>query len=275
MNADLNRNQCSGSVDQTIEKMHAVLRLNPGDTVIRRTLAQLLRKVDRLCEAQENYDRLVMDTQAQDATVWLEAGTLADAIGDHAQAIKRLERAVALTRGDEAAALEALALAHMHGGRLEVAGRCWWRLTRLTKSTPRAWAGLLVCALARGRTTLAAKAERAISRDASPSKRCAELAKLWPQAAAATVIARSIGSAASAPTKPLGLLDSLLSKATVTLDRHVTSFPLRADSHYHLARCRHGLGQTRAADQAVKAALAINPGYIAAAKLAGDLAQAA
>jgi tetratricopeptide (TPR) repeat protein len=275
MNADSKHNQRSGSVDQTIEKMRQKLHRNPGDTAVRRALAQLLQRVDRLCEAQEHYDRLVTGNPTQDATVWLEAGTLADAIGDDARAIKRLECAVTLADGNESEALEALALAHMHGGRLEVAGRCWWRLTRVGAPAIRAWAGLLVCALARGRSTLATKAERAVSRHASPAQRCAELAKLWPAAAAATVIARHIGSAASAPARPLGLLDSLLSKAAETLDRHATGFPLRADSHYHLARCRQGLGQQQAAEQAVKAALAINPGYIAAAKLDGDLKQAA
>ena len=291
-----------GMLDEAIEQMRHVVRLEPGNAASRRTLAELLQdrdpqasidllqqldpeganpvtqlltarlchQADRLRDAQEIYHALLR-ARPEDATVWLEAGKLADALGDDAVAIARLERAAALSRGGRSAALTALALAHMHAGRTAVAGRCWWRLARSQGHQLQAWAGLMVCALACRRPALAEKASRILSRHWSAAERSAAVARLWPHGAGGTVIRRTIGADASSPAEADSPLDGLLAGAVDTFVRHLEQYPGRADANYHMARCRHALGEAPGARRAVLAALARNPRYDAARQLADEL----
>ena len=294
-----------GQLDEAINQLRHVVRLAPSDDGNRRTLAELLQRrdpeaavdllfevdltesdpvtqllaarlcqgVDRLRDAHDLYDHLLR-TRPDDVTVWLEAGKLADAVGDDALARRRLERAAVLTHGSQAEVRQALALAHMHAGRNAAAGRCWWQLTREMEQPLQAWAGLLVCALACDRPKLALHADQALD-GYPPTERRAALARLWPHAAGGTVISQTLYEAAPQPAEPDSPLEDLLTQAVDTLALHVEAFPARADSHYHLAQCSNALGQTRRADQATQTALKLNPDYRSAHDLASQLAEAA
>ena len=294
--------QRRGLTDAAIEHVRHLVRLEPTNGASRRMLAELLQdrdpeasidlltrldgaatdtttqlltarlcqKVDRLRDAQELCDSLLHQLPA-DATVWLESGRLADAIGADALAVTRLERAAALAGGDKAPALTSLALAHMHAGRLATAGRCWWRLARSGGPQEQAWAGLMVCAVACARPALAEKAGGILSMHADEAERRAAIAELWPHAACGSVIRKTIRFDAPAPAEPASTLDALLDSASETLARNAKDHPDRADGHYHLALCHASLGRPQDAGRETRAALALNPAYAAARDLSDQL----
>ena len=292
----------NGLLDEAAEQMRHVVRLEPTNATARRTLAGLIQKGDpqasidllmqdeaatsspvtqllaaRLChevgrlrDAQDIYDRLLKD-RPDDPTVWLEAGKLADATGADSLAVSRLERAVALADNGKDVAIAALALSHMHAGRLAEAGRCWWRATRCCPDNPRAWAGLLVCALACDRTALAARAGHVLDLHWSKSERRAAISDLWPHAAGGMVIRKNTSDQARPAVQADSPLHDLLATAVLTLKSHAQNKPERADTHYHLATCCEALEDVDAASRSVRTALQINPTYAAAADLSKRL----
>jgi len=291
----------NGLFDEAAEQMRHVVRLEPTNATARRTLAGLIQKSDpqtsielllqdteapspvtqllaaRLChevgrlrDAEEIYDKLLVG-RPDDPTVWLEAGKLADATGADSLAVARLEHAVALADNGKDVALAALALSHMHAGRLEEAGRCWWRSARCRTDNPNAWAGLLVCAIACERTTLADRAGHMLELHWSRSERRAAIADLWPHAAGGMVIRQNTSDRVQTASEADGPLKDLLATAVQTLTSHAQSEPNRADTHYHLAVCCDALEEEEAACQSVRTALQINPTYAAAADLARRL----
>ena len=292
----------NGLLDEAAEQMRHVVRLEPTNATARRTLAGLIQESDpqtsinmllkdettasnpvtqllaaRLChevgrlrDAEEIYDKLLAD-RPDDPIVWLETGKLADATGADSLATSRLKRAVALTDKGKDVALAALALSHMHAGRLKEAGNCWWRAARCGPDSPNAWAGLLVCAFACDRTTLADRAGRMLDRHWSKSERRAAIADLWPHAAGAIVIRQNTPDHAHLTIQADSPLNDLLAGAVQTLKSQAQSKPERADTHYHLAACCEALEDVEAASRSIRAALQINPTYAAAADLAKRL----
>ena len=232
--------------------------------------ARLCHEVGRLRDAEEIYDKLLAD-RPDDPIVWLETGKLADATGADSLATSRLKRAVALTDKGKDVALAALALSHMHAGRLKEAGNCWWRAARCGPDSPNAWAGLLVCAFACDRTTLADRAGRMLDRHWSKSECRAAIADLWPHAAGAIVIRQNTPDHAHLTIQADSPLNDLLAGAVQTLKSQAQSKPERADTHYHLAACCEALEDVEAASRSIRAALQINPTYAAAADLAKRL----
>lgn len=292
----------TGLLDEAVEQMRHVVRLEPTNATARRTLAGLIQESDpqasidlllqdeaatsspvtqllaaRLChevgrlrDAQDIYDKLMTD-RPDDPTVWLEAGKLADATGADSLAASRLEHAVALADNGKDVALAALALSHMHAGRLAEAGRCWWQAARCCPDNPKAWAGLLVCAFACDRTSLADRAGHMLALHWSRSERRAAIAELWPHAAGGIVIRQNTSGDAQSTSQPDGPLKDLLAAAVQTLTTRAQSEPDRADTHFHLATCHEALEDEEAASRSVRTALQINPTYAAAADLAKRL----
>ncbi len=168
-------------------------------------------------------------------------------------------------------ALAGLALSHMHAGRFVEAGRCWWRAVRCCPDNPRAWAGLLVCALACDRTALAARAGHILDLHRSKSERRAAIADLWPHAAGGIVIRKNAPDRARSAIQADSPLHDLLVTAIQKLKSHAQSKPERADTHYHLATCCEALEDVDAANRSVRTALQINPTSAAASDLARRL----
>lgn len=287
--------------DDAVQCLRHVVRLAPSDDASRRLLAQLIadsqpdasaklledagesssatrlrlaelyRMTDRHRDAQSLYDQL-LEQYPHDPSVWLSAGRLADGDGAVDLARRRLERAATLQGRGNSSAMSALALMHMHAGRFEAAGRCWFRVTRRTRDDMRAWAGLLVCAVMCGRIRLAQRAARPLEVQSSKSERRLLLADLWQRAAGGRVIAQHTAADEEVPAGHANSLDRLLRRAAEVFERQIHSFPRRADAHYHLAASREAIGQIDAAKNAVQDALDINPAYRAAANLRQRLA---
>jgi len=293
---------CGEMLDDAIEQMRHVVRLEPTNSVARRTLAELLqerdpeassylllhddaaasnpvaqllaarlcRKAGRLRDAQELYDVLLED-RPDDPTVWIDAGELADAMGADTLAIARLERAVELASSDRSTAIASLARAHMHAGRLATAGRCWWRSARYRQDNVHAWAGLLVCSLACGKSTLAGRARKTLDLHWSKTEHRAAIADIWPDACCGVVVRQNICTDATPTPQIASPLNDLLAGAAEAFERYGNEQPARADTCYHLALCRDALGQKDDATRAVQAAIRINPSYAAAQDLAEQL----
>lgn len=289
-----------GLRERAIAALHQVLRLESSDRPTRMNLARLLGETDpqeaidlllqsdcradlgvqvklarlyqragRLREADETYAALL--AQSPDAeSLWLEAGELADSLGDHARAIDHLRRAAALSRGKDGLSLTKLALAHMHAGEVAQAGRCWWRALRRDPDHSRAWAGLLICALAAGRARLIRRALKMLTVQTGKKERQKMLGELWQHLAGGLVIHRTMTQDEAAP-HAVSPLEQLLHKAEQTLEENIRQRPQRADMHYHLATCRDALANDQGAGAAVDRALAINPDYAAAVRLRARL----
>lgn len=279
----------TGDGNGAIENLRQVQRLAPSDQAVTRVLAQLLdsdgaeligaadpasklrlaqtfRRAKRDRDAQEIYIDL-LQCQDEDGELWLEAGRLSDELGADAQTIERLEHAARLSAADDVTVFCALAQAHMHAGRFCAAGHRWWQVARRESACVMAWAGLLVCALCCNRKRAAHYAQHNLDRRSSKAERRALLANLWQHAAMGKIIAPHDEQN---PTSAL-LLDRLLDSAAAALTDHAAQHPHRADTHYHLAVCRDGLGHEAAAQQHVDNALRINPNYQAARSLADRL----
>jgi len=96
------------------------------------------------------------------------------------------------------------------------------------------------------------------------------LASCWQDAAAA--LAFEDGLAEAPPEHPgQSTFQTLLKQAALTLDGVVRDFPQRADAHYHLAVCHHFLNDPTGANLHNDQALAINPRYEAALRLAEQI----
>lgn len=282
--------------------LRELLRLRPADDAVKTSLAQALEHdfpaqaaavlasiapasrgaagdlwLARLCiragrerDAQELYARL-RAARPDDATIHEEAGRLADSAGAASQAEALLQRAVELDHRLNTRALEALAVAKLHAGLFEQAGRCFWRLARHNANDHRAWAGLAVCALLSRRLGLAHRARRALAPRSSRGERQRAFAEFWRHAAAGQALGRARESRGPAASDAGSPLRGLLLRSSATLRRHAQHHPERADTHYHHARCLQALGNLDEARDAVQTALAANPRYVAAAALANDL----
>ncbi|MCC6683246.1 MAG: tetratricopeptide repeat protein [Phycisphaeraceae bacterium] len=249
-----------------------------GDSAQKLRTARTCRNSQRLRDAADLYAQLLRE-QPDDAALWHEAGELADELGESDLAVTRLARAADLALRQRCPALEALAKVHMHCGRFTAAAVTWWRAARIQRSQPRPWAGLWLCAHMLERHKLMKRARAKLEALATPSQRCAILAELWPHAAASAAC-RAPGSAAAEPVtssdaETSSPLQQLTSHAAATLGRTACSYPDRADVHFHLAVCRHLLGDRARAEQALTRALTINPRYAAAQHLLASLRHSA
>ena len=235
-------------------------------------IARLTLHLGHWCDAEAYYKCLLDDGEA-DATVWAEAAALADAMGEVACAAKRYRRAFEL-RHDGAEEektqavgfLRSLAIVHMHGGRFDQAGWCWWRLTRAEVDPAEAWAGLWVCAWVEARAAVTARAESMLRRHTPRAVRRVLLAEMWQHAATQVVV--------HTPRPALGETDGrsplreLVRCNARVLRAAAREHPMRADVHYHLARLEDAVGDVATARREVREALFINPRYVAAHALA-------
>jgi tetratricopeptide (TPR) repeat protein len=282
------------------------------DAPLRLWLADLYHRTGRARDAEDAFAALLA-SDTQDASLWRQAGILADEAGADALACRRLTRATNIEAKRRTKrkttpnplSLHALALVHLHAGRFTQAGYCFWRVTRqLTTSSkseiPQAWAGVAVCALATDHLRLAQRASQQLAAHADAGQRRELLAALWQHVAVGRAICHAgkaveaaaidsntngsrdsgieAGSAAPAGEQPPAAMTSslhdLLKRAVATLEAQAGSHPNRADTQYHLAQCHVALGNTSAASRAAHAALAINPNYAAAASLDARLRHA-
>lgn len=249
-----------------IELLEAATATKP-DAVDDLEIARLCRQSQRLCEAESVYARLLAQ-RPDDAVVCREAGELADAMGADALASARLEHVLQIKPDDVDAAL-LLAQVHLHAGRFAAAGRLYWRAARHDSGRIDAWAGLLIAGVCSQRPNVVRRAQQQLDRTTGKNERRMCLARLWQHAATGQVI-RQTGAKAMT-NQDEAPLQRFLHHAAETLETHLREHEHRADAHYHLAACRQALGQTKPATEHVRRALAINPRYEAAKKLAARI----
>jgi|GEM_PF-1699474 len=287
-------------LDQAVDHLKHILRLQPDDQSARHTLAQLLEDTDpqgavdmlcdstdpatrlyvarqfhglgRLRDAEETYRELLAD-QNDDPQLWLEAAQVAMDAGANALALERFDMAVKTGAKDERPILHGKALLAMRAGRFARAGRCWMRLTQLDANMPEAWAGLMVCAMLEERERLVTRAASHLKLHMSANERRTLLARVWHYASMGLVIreSRKTPVARDQQSFETAPLEGLLKRASQTLAEHARQIPLRADTHYHRAQCQQSLGNQREAVEHLQIALAINPTYLSARRLANEL----
>src|SRR5690606_4053571 len=107
--------------------------------------AEAARQRGDLATAEALYAKLLA-RRPDDPGLWLDAGLLADEMGEAEAAIARLRHAATMNGATRAAAWGALAVALMHAGRTVEAGGAWWRAVRRDAHDTRAWVGLMLCA---------------------------------------------------------------------------------------------------------------------------------
>ncbi len=241
----------------------------------RLTQARVHEHDGRLREAEELYASLLRQ-HADQPDVWIEAAQVAGALGEDDTAMRRLRHADSLTPFQSARWLAAAARQHMHAGRAASAGLCWWKLAHREPADARAWAGLLVCALAARKGWLALRVRMTLNDGVDSAEARRLIAEQWRHMAGGALLDairnKQVESKAPAEVDRTPLR-SLLASAAQTLERHADKHPRRADTHYHLSTCRDALGETIGAIEAIDAALTINPNYLAAQRLADRLAQ--
>ena len=227
--------------------------------------ARLHHKLEQLFEAETLYDKLI-NSDISDPIIFIEAGKLADEMGENQRAVSRLQK---VTTCNEKIAFEAyceLAIVHMHGGRFEQAGVSWWKASRLNRTQSRPWAGVLVCALASNKATLVARASEMLDQRCNPITRRELVAGLWTHAACGKTINEQTRKK-ELEVQIASPLESMLSYASTILAEHADRFPSRADTWYHLANCQRANDQMEDALNSVKEAIQINPKYTSAIKL--------
>ncbi len=239
--------------------------------------ARRLAADGRLRDAEDAYAAM-LSGEPDDARVWLEAGRLADELGETARACERLTAAVARSRTAEqrASAWHGLAIALMHADRPDKAARAWRRAAGQA-TVPRhrvtAWVGLAACAVACGRPCLARQARRRALQDDDFGFRqtfADAWLHLWPLTW--TCAADTPGSGACrARGSGRDPLTDAMRRAEAKLRRAVERHPQRADAQFHLANACAALNQTDRAATAIGHALRINPNYAAAQRLADRL----
>jgi tetratricopeptide (TPR) repeat protein len=241
----------------------------PGEPGVLLRAARQCRKLDRLRDADELYES-ILKIHPEDVGVLLESGRLADEMGEDVLAVRRLERAVSIVGDHMAEALTALAVVHSHAGRFRLAVLSCWKAGRLEADEGFAWAGLAVNAKACGRSGLAEQALAVLSRRTGSRQRQQHLAAWWQHVAAPLAIESGLNDV---PGDHAGqtVFQSLLKQATHTLEGVAGDYPQRADAHYHLAVCHQLLGDPTEANIHNDQALAINPRYEAADRLAEQI----
>lgn len=236
--------------------------------------ARLHHKLEELCEAEAIYAKLI-ESEISDPCIFIEAGKLADEMGENDRAVARLEK---VTTCNEKVAFEAyseLAVVHMHAGRFDQAGICWWKASRLERTQAKSWAGVLVCALASGKASLVGKASDMLDQRCNPIIRRNMVSELWAHAASGKIINQQMGRDTNHLQPVASPLETLLAHASDILAEHAARYPRRADTWYHLANCQTAMSDTDEALASVKNAIQINPNYATARKLETKLATAA
>lgn len=287
--------------NDAIGALREVVRLSPSDQASSRLLSELLqerdpqealdrllagqadthepgvllraarqcRELDRLRDADELYESL-LSIRPDDSGVLLEAGRLADEMGEDVTAVERLKKAVAFGGEQTAEALGALARVHTHAGRFALAAIVYWKSARRSPHDADPWAGLFVNARACGRRRLAERALTELNRYTGSHQRRKLLAEHWQHAAAP--LALESGLRDSPPDHPgQTTLQTLLKSAADTLAGVTSDYPRRADAHYHLAVCHHLLDDPTLAMTHTDEALAVNSKYAAALRLAEQI----
>ena len=236
--------------------------------------ARLHKKLEQLCEAETIYDTLI-NSEISDPCIFIEAGKLADEMGEYDRAVERLEKVITCSEKIAFEALCELATVHMHGGNFDQAGLCWWKASRLERTQSRPWAGVLVCALASGKPTLVTRASDMLDQRCNPISRRELVSQLWMHAATGKTINQQTQETTADQTLIASPLQTMLDHATHILAAHADQFPERADTWYHLANCQYADGLHSKALETVKQAIKINPKYTTAIALHEQLAEAA
>lgn len=231
--------------------------------------ARQCKELDRLRDADELYES-ILKLRPEDAGVLVESGRLADEMGEDVLAVRRLEQAIAIPGDHVAEALSALGVVHSHAGRFRLAALSCWKAVRLDDHEGFAWAGLAVNAQASGRTGLARRALNTLNRCTGSRQRQQQMAAWWQHVAASLAMESGLEEV---PAEHAGqtVIESMLKQATQTLAAVVTDYPQRADAHYHMAVCHHLLDDPTEANMHNDQALAINPRYEAANRLADQI----
>jgi len=231
--------------------------------------ARQCQELDRLRDADELYES-ILKLRPEDVGVLIESGQLADAMGEDVIAVRRLEKAISIPGDHLAEAIGALAVVHSHAGRFRLAALSCWNAVRLDEHNGFAWAGLAVNARSCGRTGLADRAFLALHRCTASRQRQQHLAAWWQHVASARATESGLQET---PPDHAGqsVFQSLLKQATQTLADVTCDHPNRADAHYQLAVCHHLLADPTEANIHNDQALAINPRYEAANRLAEQI----
>ena len=235
------------------------------ESYIRLRASRLLRQCQRMRDAEDQIRQLLKQFP-NDPLLLIEAGQLADEMGEDELAIDRFERAIRLNGDHIPTAIASIAITHMHAGRLHTAGRSWWRLTRRVPEDIQAWAGMLVCCHATRKHRLLGKAQNKLAKFSTPKQRQVLLSRLWHHSAAA-VAQQNMSQPGKTQIQPPSPLRTLLQSATNALHKVAGEFGNRADVHYHMAACGESLNDIDTATRSVASALAINPNYAAAQRL--------
>jgi tetratricopeptide (TPR) repeat protein len=115
--------QLAGHVEEALDHYRRALVLRPDNVEARGNLAQLLSRQGRSTEAVTEFERVLAvkaeDPQALSGLAWIRATAADAALRDPGQAIQLAERAAALTRRRDLAALDALAAAYAAAGRFD------------------------------------------------------------------------------------------------------------------------------------------------------------
>ena len=290
--------------NEAIGALKDVVRLTPSDHASERLLAELLQErdpqqgiemlldspskpnapkepgvllrsarqcveLDRLRDADELY-RAILEHRPDDAGVLIEAGRLSDELGEDQIAIERLTRAIGLPGGHQAEAYESLARAHSHAGRFNQAAWYAWKAIRTSPRALSPRARLAVYAIAAGRERLAKRATEYLERYTGSRQRRQMLATAWQDVAGPLAVEE--GLCETPPEHPgQTTMQTLLKRAADTLRDTADNHPDRADVRYHLAVCHHLLDDPSEANLHADQALAINPNYQAALRLAEQI----
>lgn len=231
--------------------------------------ARQCRELDRQRDADELYCA-ILKHRPNDAGVLLEAGRLADEMGEDEVAVKRLEKAADLDGEHRGEAFEALGRVHCHAGRYVLAAVSAWKAARVSPRQSSAWAALVVYSMADGSTRLAERALTVLNRYTGSRQRQQMLAEGWQHVAGPLAIEEGLREM---PTDlpGQGTMHKLLKKAAQTLECVTRDYPQRADAQYHLAVCHHLLDDPTEANLHNDQALAVNPNYAAAIRLAEQI----
>jgi protein O-mannosyl-transferase len=115
--------QLAGQFDEALDHYRRALALRPDNVEARGNLAQLLSRQGRSVEAVTEFEQVLAaraeDPQALSGLAWIRATAADAALRNPGQAIHLAERAAALTRRRDLAALDALAAAYAAAGRFD------------------------------------------------------------------------------------------------------------------------------------------------------------
>ena len=242
---------------------------NPNHPGVMLRAARQCVELDRLRDAMELY-QTILQHRPTDTVVLMETGRLADELGENEQAVEYLIRAIDQADEHLGEAYEALARVHSHAGRFAQAAWYAWKAIRHSKQAVSAWACLAVFATASNRVRLAERATDYLQRYTGSRQRQKMLARCWQDVAGPLAIEEGLSELP--PEHPgQSTLQTLLKRSGCTLRDTAEDYPQRADVQYHLAVCHHLLDDPAKANYHNDQALAINPRYEAALRLAEQI----